>query len=493
MAFCTNCGHTLEENQKFCTKCGKLVTAGINNEVFQSEKAEVETFRTQESNILHTAKTPGSAFKKPWVIALLSTVCLLAILTGVFLKQLKGGFYLVRYNLEKDTSKKFDYSSKAIANLNISSTYNAFIASSMESIKRNPDKVEAKLDELKSTIKTDDYKELKILLCNEKIASSASYGSYEEALAALIKLQQNGGNIKAVPKYEAIMLNIASKSLGINVYNNKADLKEKANVIFYNCGDNTFEELIEIKDLSPSESYEKQYDINLYKLTNGKYTKVSLEKTLPYNHLVDFGIYSYDKNKNGLFISLTETGYTSTTNVYKIVDDRFELVGAVGSSDPCTIQDFDNDGVFEVVTTELYDPYGQYSHADMPRITKYYKFSDSSKPTVAKEDRSAVAHLEPPVAAPAVQVSQQNSEYIFSDSSTRYLTDNEVSSLSKEQLGYARNEIYARHGYVFKTEKYAQYFSSKSWYKPNPSFIPGDEYLNQYEIKNYMLIQKYEK
>ena len=82
--------------------------------------------------------------------------------------------------------------------------------------------------------------------------------------------------------------------------------------------------------------------------------------------------------------------------------------------------------------------------------------------------------------------------YILPDSSTRYLSDSEVSSLSKEQLDLARNEIFARHGYVFQTQKYADYFNSKSWYVPNPSFSGSLDDLNAYEKYNVQLIQKYE-
>ena len=55
-------------------------------------------------------------------------------------------------------------------------------------------------------------------------------------------------------------------------------------------------------------------------------------------------------------------------------------------------------------------------------------------------------------------------EYILPNSSTEYLTDADVSSLSKEQLRLARNEIFARHGYIFKDSTLNDYFTSKSWY-----------------------------
>lgn len=522
MVFCTNCGHKLEDNQKFCTKCGKAVNTAANSTPPESKQVEEKPVEAPKNNVIEDAKPaaqhneepistaaanvndtqeaipvqPGKnyaavkksalAFKKPWVVALLSIVCILGVLIGIFSKQVKGGYYLVRYNLEKDTVKRFEYSALAVSGLNISSTYNSFKASSEELIKQDPDMVETKLDELKSTLKPEDYKALKISLYNEKIKTSVTSGKYDEALSNLIKLQKSGGNIRDNPKYETIMLNVIAKTTGVKVFDSKASLKKGANIIFDNLDDDAFDEIIEIKDLNPNEDFEKQYDINLYKLQNNEYTKVASEITRMYNYLGDFGIYNYDKNKMGLYVTLTETSYVSSACVYKIKDSKFNLIGTVGSSDNCNIMDIDNDGIFEISTTQLNDPNNQYSHADMPRITSYYKFSDDSDPKVVKVDNTASN-------SSAAAASPTNTDYIFPESNSRCLSESEVTALSKEQLGYARNEIYARHGYVFNIDKYVKYFNSKSWYKPDPSFVASDSNLNQYEIENYRLIQKYEK
>ncbi|MBP1745016.1 MAG: domain/zinc-ribbon domain [Firmicutes bacterium] len=89
-------------------------------------------------------------------------------------------------------------------------------------------------------------------------------------------------------------------------------------------------------------------------------------------------------------------------------------------------------------------------------------------------------------------VFEESASYILPDSSTRYLAESEISSLSKEQLALARNEIFARHGYLFQTQKYADYFNSKSWYVQNPNFSGDLEELNAYEQYNINLIQKAE-
>lgn len=84
-------------------------------------------------------------------------------------------------------------------------------------------------------------------------------------------------------------------------------------------------------------------------------------------------------------------------------------------------------------------------------------------------------------------------EFIFPESAERYLTDEEVSALSKEELRIARNEIYARKGRLFKDEGLQSYFDSKSWYEGtiSPDAF-SNSMLNKYELANIELIQSYE-
>ena len=43
--------------------------------------------------------------------------------------------------------------------------------------------------------------------------------------------------------------------------------------------------------------------------------------------------------------------------------------------------------------------------------------------------------------------------------------ENYLNNFSSSQLSIIRNTIYAKRGYIFKKEKYKNYFSRKSWYK----------------------------
>lgn len=87
----------------------------------------------------------------------------------------------------------------------------------------------------------------------------------------------------------------------------------------------------------------------------------------------------------------------------------------------------------------------------------------------------------------------KSSDYIFYNSANDRVTGTQLQSLSRETLALARNEIYARHGYIFQTEPYKSYFNNKTWYKPNASFKGSDEELNEMERYNVKSILEYEE
>lgn len=67
-----------------------------------------------------------------------------------------------------------------------------------------------------------------------------------------------------------------------------------------------------------------------------------------------------------------------------------------------------------------------------------------------------------------------------------FLKDTEIG-----QIKLIRDEIYARHGFVFKDRETQKYFEEKTWYVKNPNYT--DELLNDVEKKNLDLIGKFLK
>lgn len=78
---------------------------------------------------------------------------------------------------------------------------------------------------------------------------------------------------------------------------------------------------------------------------------------------------------------------------------------------------------------------------------------------------------------------------VFPHSSTQLLNSWEVEGLSDTDLTYAINEIYARHGYIFKSEELRLHFEQFDWYHGT---IPADafsyEMLNSIEQQNLNLM-----
>jgi len=83
----------------------------------------------------------------------------------------------------------------------------------------------------------------------------------------------------------------------------------------------------------------------------------------------------------------------------------------------------------------------------------------------------------------------QEDEFLF-QSDRVYITESDLEGKSQFEVALIRNEIYARHGYVFSTPEYEEYFSQKSWYVPNPDF--SESLLNDIEKANKDFLVQYE-
>lgn len=89
--------------------------------------------------------------------------------------------------------------------------------------------------------------------------------------------------------------------------------------------------------------------------------------------------------------------------------------------------------------------------------------------------------------------SQNGEDYLF-NSDKEYITVNYLDTQTREQVRLIVNEMYARHGYIFKLDKYKQYFSSKKWYTPKyTSEQEAESYFNEIERQNKVTIVNYEK
>ena len=94
--------------------------------------------------------------------------------------------------------------------------------------------------------------------------------------------------------------------------------------------------------------------------------------------------------------------------------------------------------------------------------------------------------------AEAAEVAMEDSNgYILPDSDSRKLKKSDLAGMTAQQLSYAKNEIYARHGRVFKSSELQDYFNEKDWYEENDDF--KDEDLSKKEAENAEFIDAYQK
>ena len=118
---------------------------------------------------------------------------------------------------------------------------------------------------------------------------------------------------------------------------------------------------------------------------------------------------------------------------------------------------------------------------------KYMKSIDLNKPKQSIETTKVVL---PTYQKKSIQNVQNTGSGKFQEASDRVLTAADIAGLSQFDLKIMRNEIYARHGYIFKTKDMKAYFNGQSWY--TPSYDNVISFLSETEKKNIELIKRYE-
>lgn len=78
----------------------------------------------------------------------------------------------------------------------------------------------------------------------------------------------------------------------------------------------------------------------------------------------------------------------------------------------------------------------------------------------------------------------------FPEASLRLLTERDLGSKSPWELRVMRNEIYARHGYIFQTPEMRGYFARQHWYRPRYDDVSA--FLSDVEIENASKIRSTE-
>lgn len=141
----------------------------------------------------------------------------------------------------------------------------------------------------------------------------------------------------------------------------------------------------------------------------------------------------------------------------------------------------------------------RYMEVHYPGVLDALSDGNSSDSMAATEEAAAVET--------GVSVEKAESDsvfdadgFIFPDSADEYLTEDELYELKYDEeysfedlLGFARNEIYARHGFPFKEGgRYFNHYIQYDWYNELEHNDVSDGELNEFEHANVDLIANIE-
>lgn len=185
-----------------------------------------------------------------------------------------------------------------------------------------------------------------------------------------------------------------------------------------------------------------------------------------------------------------ESGYEATDGEYVISNSDTKEIDAASLKYLSAEQ-------LRLARNEIYARHGRLFND--PNLQEYFNSRSWYNGYISPEnfDENCLSKIESKNVSKIVKAEKNlsaSSEYIISDSNSVYLTEKDLSHLTLEQLRLARNEIYARHGRLFKDSSLQNYFNSCSWYSGT---IAADDFsesvFNSYEEKNVLLICKVEK
>jgi hypothetical protein len=528
MKFCTKCGNPITSNTKFCTKCGNPIKSDDNDidneeikenkinllkeennitEIHLNNSARIESEQESVQDLSHRNSNEKNVkfndnpnmntenmenrfknknSKNKLFSGIISKVIIVAaliiiILTGIFFNRIRGEYYVIKANDSVNLIDKLEYATKAVKVINSSDTKDLLKNTLVDIAKNDVELAEEKLNDVSSMLSQGDFQNIAIGIKEKKIDKLYSDGKYQEAAAEFSEIDKLGGDFKSNKNYEDIMLNVIAKITNTPVSNTKNLLMEDRAICFDNFDNDPFDEIIELKGNNSSiYSYNSELKLNLYKLKNGQYKLVDTKIIQRAWAQKIQGIYNYDTDKKGIFIYYANASNNFGTSVFAVNNDKIQLKGAIFANNYTKPDDIDNDGVYEVLSNST-----SIVASAKKDNSKWYKiYDDGRTPTEVTVNGGGKAKKD---------TGSNSNNYIFKDSDKDYLTEEDVRGLSKDQLALARNEIFARHGYVFSQDKFASYFSGKSWYVPNSSYDGSDSSLNHYEIANYQLIQEWEK
>lgn len=133
------------------------------------------------------------------------------------------------------------------------------------------------------------------------------------------------------------------------------------------------------------------------------------------------------------------------------------------------------------------------SEAELAAPTATIAPTPTAEPTASPTPTPTPAPTETPAPTATPTPAALPGHYILPGSDSRYLDESELEGLSDRDLMLARNEIFARHGFIFSTDWLQGYFLTQGWYRGTTTASQFDAgVFNSFERANVDLILRVE-
>lgn len=208
-------------------------------------------------------------------------------------------------------------------------------------------------------------------------------------------------------------------------------------------------------------------------------------------------------NSNECYYEFTDDGWGGTGTLYiKFLEDTIIIEVQNYKMDDKNLSDFGISGIYQLVRAtkdeEKEEPASEMSELDLfnELYDRYYSQWSEDEMLAAIEERSHYREN--------CSFYEDVSEYMENVREVRDVA-NVVEPLYHSDMKYykkqdfenvplliihlAKNEIYARHGYIFKDEDLNNYFNGQLWYNPSIKSEDFDEFVfNEFEKANLKLL-----
>lgn len=115
---------------------------------------------------------------------------------------------------------------------------------------------------------------------------------------------------------------------------------------------------------------------------------------------------------------------------------------------------------FDKTADAIYDRDAFHLYAADEGVEPLFKISLINSSATGETDWNEM----PTAVIRQINAESMEEEFLLPESNSRVLEAHELSGMTKSELSIARNEIYARYGWRFESEKFSDYFERKAWY-----------------------------